>query len=60
MFGKTNLLSDSYQTFHRCVLESELAEMRERRERKAFYIKAISTGLIVGAILSTLITIFGA
>jgi hypothetical protein len=60
MFGKTNLLSDSYQTFHRCVLESELAERREARERAAFYTKAICTGLIVGAIVSTIIVLMGA
>lgn len=59
MFGKTNLLSDSYQTFHRAVLESELMEARERRERAAFYTKAIATGLIVGALLSTVFVIMG-
>jgi ABC-type lipoprotein release transport system permease subunit len=53
MFGKTNLLAETYRGYHSAMLEAEIEAMRAKREM----VKFITTVSIVGAALGIAVTV---
>lgn len=58
MFGKTNLLAETYRGYHSAMLEAEIEAMRAKKELAKFVSIVLTVGVALGVAVTVIQWVF--